>query len=86
MRRLAIALATIAAVGCSSSDDDFVIVEPPVTPPMAMQTSFVTFVDSAVRQDEDATPLEVDDDELIFDAEDDPTAFDALLAEFDDPT
>lgn len=80
-RTLLGAIAALALGGCSSSGDDPVAVAPPPPPPPPpAPTEFTTFVKDQFANTSDMTdPVDVNNEDLAFSDNDDPTAFDDLL-------
>jgi hypothetical protein len=75
-RILAVAsLAAVSLVGCGGSDGGTV----PTPPPISNEVSFSIFTTQAFSNSANSTPVSVDVN-FKFDVDDDPTAFDALIA------
>ncbi len=69
-------LVALALAGCGSSSSDPVVVIPPPPPP----TDFTTFVKDQFAATSDLTdPVEVADEDFVFQDEENPSAFDNLL-------
>lgn len=83
---LLIAAGFVLLAGCSDSSSfqtPLPVATPPVVDPdpVESEVSFTEFVRKAVAVDPDAEPLDFDESLFIFDADDDPAAFDDLLSQ-----
>ena len=68
-------LVAVSVVGCGGSDGGTV----PTPPPVSSAIPFSIFATQAYSNSANSTPVSVDQD-FNFDVDDDPTAFDALIA------
>lgn len=65
--------------GCAGDSSQLAPVQAVTPAPVSSKITFTQFVNQAVAQEQDAEPLTIKDDDLIFNADDDPTAFDSLI-------
>lgn len=75
---LALSAGGIAACGSSNEDTIPPLNPPPAPPPPVVFSDFVA--DQFASTADDTDPAAVDDVDFLFDAQDDPNAFDDLLS------
>jgi len=78
LKLLSLAAACIAAASLAACHDDTTTV-PPVTTSTTNSENFSTFANAAFAQSANSQPQVYDQITLVFDVDNDPTAFNALL-------